>query len=64
MILERTAAGKEIARTRNGFKEGRPTIPKAKIELAIKLLGNHSYKEVAEMTGISVATLARYRKKF
>ena len=63
MILERTAAGKEIARTRNGFKEGRPTIPKAKIELAMNLLESHSYKEVSEMTGISVATLARYHKK-
>ena len=63
MILERTAAGKEIARTRNGFKEGRPAVPKAKIALAMSLLDNHSYKEVSEMTGISVATLARYRKK-
>ena len=63
MILERTAAGKEIARTRNGFKEGRPAIPKAKIELAMNLLEKHSYKEVAEMTGISVATLARYYRK-
>lgn len=63
MILERTAAGKELARTRNGFKEGRPAIPIAKIHLAMNLLDSHSYKEVAEMTGISVATLARYRKK-
>lgn len=63
MILERTAAGKEIARTRDGFKEGRPPITRAKIELAMKLLGKHSYKKVAEMTGISVATLARYRRK-
>lgn len=63
MILERTAAGKDIARTRNGFKEGRPTIPKAKIELAMSLLDSHSYKEVSEMTGISVATLARYKNK-
>lgn len=63
MILERTAAGKEIARSRNGFKEGRPTIPKAKIELAMKLLEGYSYKDVAEMTGISIATLARYKRK-
>lgn len=63
MILERTAAGKEIARTRTGFKEGRPAIPKAKIALAISLLKSHSYKEVSEMTGISIATLARYRKR-
>ena len=63
MILERTAAGKEIAKTRDGFKEGRPPIARAKIELALKLLENHSYKKVADMTGISVATLARYRRK-
>ena len=63
MILERTAAGKEIARTREGYKEGRPAIAPAKIELALGLLEKHSYKKVAEMTGISVATLARYRRK-
>ncbi len=63
MILERTAAGKEIAKTRDGFKEGRPPIALAKIELAMGLLGEYSYKKVAEMTGISVATLARYRRK-
>lgn len=62
MILERTAAGKEIAKTRDGFKEGRPPIAHAKIELAMGLLDKHSYKKVAEMTGISVATLARYRR--
>ena len=63
MILERTAAGKEIAKTRKGFKEGRPPIARAKIELAMGLLEKHSYKRVSEMTGISVATLARYRRK-
>lgn len=63
MILERTAAGKEIAKKRDGFKEGRPPIARAKIELAMSLLEKHSYKMVAEMTGISVATLARYRRK-
>ena len=63
MILERTAAGKEIAKTRDGVKEGRPPIARAKIELAMGLLETHSYKRVSEMTGISVATLARYRRK-
>ncbi len=63
MILERTAAGKEIARTREGYKEGRPRITPAKIELALGLLEKYSYKKAAEMTGISVATLARYRRK-
>ena len=63
MILERTAAGKEIARTREGFKEGRPPIARAKIELALGLLDKHTYKKVSEMTGISIATLARYKRK-
>lgn len=64
MILERTLAGKEIARTRDGFKEGRPPIPNAKITLALELLENNTYKQVSEMTGISVATIARYRRKY
>lgn len=42
MIIERTQASKEIARTKSGFREGRPPIPKEKIQLAISLLKNHS----------------------
>ena len=64
MILERTAAGKEIAKTRDGFKEGRPPISKERIELAMELLKTHTYKEVASMTGISTPTLSRYRRKY
>ena len=64
MILERTASGKEIARMRSGYKEGRPPIPKERIALAMELLENHTYKEVADMTGISTATLARYRRMY
>lgn len=63
MIIERTQAGKEIARTKAGFREGRPPIPKEKIQLAITLLEKHSYKEVEAMTGVSKATLVRYNKK-
>lgn len=63
MIIERTQAGKEIARTKAGFREGRPPIPKEKIQLAIMLLEKHSYKEVEMMTGISKATLVRYHRK-
>lgn len=63
MIIERTQAGKEIARTKAGFREGRPPIPKEKIQLAITLLEKHSYKDVEAMTGISKATLVRYHKK-
>ena len=45
MIIERTQAGKEIARTKAGFREGRPPIPKEKIQLAITLLEKHSYND-------------------
>lgn len=63
MIIERTQSGKEIARTKACFREGRPPIPKEKIQLAITLLEKHSYKEVEMMTGISKATLVRYHRK-
>ena len=64
MILERTASGKEIARLRKGYKEGRPPVSKERITLAMELLESHTYKETSEMTGISTATLSRYRKKY
>lgn len=64
MIVERTAAGKAIARQREDFVEGRPTVHKRKaINHALELLENHTYKEVAEMTGISVSTLTRAKRK-
>lgn len=63
MIIERTQAGKEVARTKAGFREGRPPLPREKIQLAVSLLNNHSYREVEAMTGISKATLVRYRRK-
>lgn len=63
MIIDRTQAGKEVARTRTGFREGRPPIPRLKIKYAISLLQDHTYKEVAEITGISKASLARYKNK-
>lgn len=62
MILERTAAGKAIARTKNGFHEGRPAYPKERIDNALNLLQNHTFKEVTKITGISKATLTRYRR--
>lgn len=65
LIMERTTAGKQIARTRPGYKEGRPPVPKERIELAMSLLdaNTHTYREISEMTGISTATLGRYRRK-
>lgn len=65
MILERTAAGRAIARTKAGYHEGRPRIAKAKINHAMELLQqNYTYKQVSEMTSVSVATLKRYNKMY
>ncbi|MDY2636317.1 MAG: recombinase family protein [Phascolarctobacterium sp.] len=63
MIIERTQAGKEVARTKAGFREGRPPIRKEKIKLAITLLEEYPYSQVERMTGISRSTLVRYRRR-
>ncbi|MGG3683955.1 recombinase family protein [Aeribacillus composti] len=64
LIVERTQEGKAIARQREDFREGRPNkYSKKQIEHALKLLENHSYKQVEGMTGISKSTLIRAKKK-
>ena len=64
MIVERLAEGKAIAKQRPGYREGRPRkYSKKQLDHAMNLLKNHSYSQVAEMTGISKATLVRYRRK-
>lgn len=64
MIVERTRAGRELARQKDGYIEGRPKkFSRTQIELAMQLLENHSYKQVADMTGISKSTLQREKKK-
>ena len=64
MIVERTQAGKAIARTKAGFKEGRPAIKADKINNALDLLDNgKTYKEVVSITGISKSTLIRAMNK-
>lgn len=63
MIIERTSDGKEIARMRDDYREGRPKkFSKAQVELALKLLEDNSFKQVYEMTGISVSTLQRAKR--
>lgn len=60
MIIERTQAGKAIAKQRAGFTEGRPRIPKSQTDHALELLmSGMSYKHVSRLTGISISTLAR-----
>lgn len=64
MIVERTQEGKEIAKQKPDFREGRPKkFSKKQIEHALKLKETHSYKQVEEMTGISKSTLIRAKKK-
>ena len=62
MILERTAAGKAIAKTKAGYREGRPPVNTLVIDHALELLETHSYNEVCAMTNVSKSTLQRYAK--
>lgn len=64
LIIERTQEGRELARQKPDYCEGRPQKFKRKqIELALSLLENNSYKQVSMMTGISVSTLTRAKKR-
>ena len=61
MIIERTQAGKEIARTKEGFRDGRPPIDLKRKKFAADLILNqhYSYKQAERLTGLSVSTIAR-----
>ena len=64
IIIERTQEGKAIARQKEGYKEGRPKkFSKVQLDHAMELKKTHSFKQVAEMTGISIATLKRESKR-
>lgn len=64
MIIERTREGKAIAKTKAGFKEGRPTkYTQNQIETALKYLEDHTYKETIKAFGISKSTLIRSKRK-
>lgn len=63
-IIERTQAGKAIAKTKEGFREGRPEkFTQTQLDMALSLLDNYSYKQVSEMTRISVSTLLRAARR-
>lgn len=64
LIIERTQEGKAIAKQQEGFREGRPNkYTKKQLDHAIHMLGDHSFRQVAEITGISMSTLKRESKK-
>ena len=64
LIVERTQEGKEIAKQKPNFREGRPRkFSQQQINLAMNLLKTNSYSEVEKMTGISKSTLTRYKRK-
>ena len=63
MIVERTQAGKEIAKQDPDFKDGRPKkYTKKQLEYAkqLKLEEKKTYKQIQLLLGISKATLCRY----
>lgn len=63
-IIERTQNGKAIAKTKEGYKEGRPkSYNQKQLDNAIELLKNNSYTEVVEVTNISKSTLIREVRK-
>lgn len=66
MIVERTQEGKAYAKKHNpNYFEGRPKRKlNKKYLLAIDLLKQNSYKETAELTGMSISTLQRIKKQY
>ena len=65
MIVERTQAGKALARLDPNYREGRPPVHKDKQKAhALELLNSgKTYREVEELTGMSKSTLIRYKRK-
>lgn len=61
LIVSRTQGGRAYKRaTDPDYKEGRkPAYSKAQIDHAVDLLRDHSYSDVADMTGMSRSTVVR-----
>ena len=65
MIMQRTREGKEIARTKEGYREGRkPKYSEEQLKHALDLLKEQSYSQVVKMTGISKRTLIRAKHRY
>ena len=64
MIVERTQAGKAVAKQDPNFKDGRPKkFTPEQIQLALSLLEQgKTYRQITTMTGISKSTLIRNKK--
>ncbi|MBR3972405.1 MAG: recombinase family protein [Oscillospiraceae bacterium] len=64
MIVERTQAGKAVARQDPNYHEGRPKkYTTCQLQHALELLDSgKTYRQVEAMTGISKSTLIRARK--
>ncbi|MBR6756661.1 MAG: recombinase family protein [Peptococcaceae bacterium] len=64
MIMQRTSAGKAIAKTKEGYSEGRPQkYTEEEIAEAMDLLNKYSFRQVSKMTKISKSTLLRLTKR-
>lgn len=64
MIVERTQEGKAIARLNPNYQEGRPKkFSKVQVNHALELCNTYSVNQVADMTGISRATIFREKSK-
>lgn len=65
LIVSRTQGGRAYKRaTDPDYREGRkPSFSKAQLDHAIDLLQEHSFTEVAAMTGISRSTVTREARK-
>lgn len=64
LIIERTQTGKAVARTKAGFKEGRPRkYTQEQLRHAVELLETHTYKEVEAMMKMSKSTLQRAKRE-
>ena len=63
-IRARTQPAKERAKTKAGYRDGRPPkFNKKQINHAMELLQEHTYKEVEKLTGISKSTLIRAQRE-
>lgn len=64
LIIERMKEGRAVARTKDGFREGRRPKDLNLMRLAVEELKKHTYTEVCNTFGIARSTLFKYKKIF